>query len=210
MYKVFFNDSTISITAKGKLLSGDNMPQLTLCEDNVVVNEIVDKIETLDIAMNFVIQNEHPLQLWQSFKNQLIELPAAGGLVMNENRDLLFIKRLGVWDLPKGKIEKKESAEKAAVREVTEECGLSDLEIIKQLESTFHIYRSPYHKYPHNLILKETKWFLMNCLNNQSLIPQKEENIEEARWFSLDEIDLIKQNTYSSIKEFLDKTIPII
>jgi len=210
MYKVFFNDSTISISSESKISSNNNITQLVVDENYNIVDEIIAQLENQDVAMNYIIQNDHPRQIWHSFQKQLIQLPAAGGLVMNENRQLLFIKRLGVWDLPKGKIEKKESAEMASIREVKEECGLSDLKIIKQLESTFHIYRSPYHKFPHNLILKETKWFLMSCKNNQTLIPQVEENIEEVKWFSMDELDQVKNNTYSSISEFLDKTIPFI
>ena len=37
------------------------------------------------------------------------------------------IQRLGDWDLPKGKVEKREGVEAAAVREVQEECGLVTL-----------------------------------------------------------------------------------
>jgi len=86
----------------------------------------------------------------------------------------------------------------------------SDLKIIKQLDSTFHIYRSPYLNFPDNLVLKETKWFLMSCGDHQSLIPQVEENIEEVRWFAIDELDKVMDNTYLSLREFMQKTLPVI
>ena len=117
---------------------------------------------------------------WEHFKSQFVEIPAAGGLVRNSEGAFLFIKRLGVWDLPKGKIEKKETPELAAVREVEEECGLSGLQVINQLDSTFHIYRSPYLPHPNNLVLKETKWFLMNYSGNEIPVPQVEEDIHEV------------------------------
>ena len=210
MYKVFFNDSTIRIDAKSKTSSNNNITSLAVDESYSFVNELLVKIEAASVQQDFLILNEDPLKLWDSFKKQLKELPAAGGLVINENRELLFIKRLGVWDLPKGKIEKRETPQSAAVREVEEECGIKGLQIIRQLDSTYHIYRNPYLKFPNNLVLKETKWFLMSAPDNQSLIPQAEENIEEVKWFALHQLEEVMNNTYSSIREFLEKTIPLL
>lgn len=179
-------------------------------EDHNVVNELISTIKTGGLIKDFVILHDDPHALWHTFKNKLVEIPAAGGLVINSSRALLFIRRLGVWDLPKGKIEKKETPEDAAIREVEEECGVSGLKIIRPLDSTFHIYRSPYLKSPGNLVLKETKWFLMSCDDNQNLVPQADEHIEEVRWFTPNELDEVRANTYSSIRDFLDKTIPFI
>jgi 8-oxo-dGTP pyrophosphatase MutT (NUDIX family) len=210
MYKVFFNDSTIRIDAQTKTSSKNNVIQVAKNENHAFVDELLERIEAEDVKQDFIILDENPHLLWKSFKKQLKELPAAGGLVMNEQRQLLFIKRLGVWDLPKGKIEKKETPENAAVREVEEECGITGLNILRQLDSTFHIYRSPFLKTKNNLVLKETKWFLMSAENNHSLTPQTEENVEEVRWFALDELEEVMANTYSSIREFLQKTLPAI
>lgn len=210
MYKVFFNDSTIQIGAESNKSSKNNITQTVDCENPLFVKELVSEIESGDSSLHFVIQNNDHCNIWDLFKSQLIEIPAAGGLVMKSNQSLLFIKRLGVWDLPKGKIEKKETPESAAIREVEEECGVLGLKIIRELDSTFHMYRSPYLNFPDNLILKETKWFLMGCEGEQSLVPQVEENIEEARWFALDELDKVMANTYQSLREFLQKNLPAI
>ena len=210
MYKVFFNDSTIQIGAENKKSSYNNITKIVDCENPVFVKELISEIESGEKIVDFVILNKDISMLWNCFKSQFAEIPAAGGLVMKDNMSLLFIKRLGVWDLPKGKIEKYETPECAAIREVEEECGVTGLKIIKQLDSTFHIYRSPYLNFPDNLVLKETKWFLMSCDDHQSLIPQVEENIEEARWFSIDELDNVMDNTYLSIREFMQKTLPVI
>jgi 8-oxo-dGTP pyrophosphatase MutT (NUDIX family) len=210
MYKVFFNDSTIQITDDAKKSSKNNITQTVDCENYGFVNELISKIESSDKSINFVVQNKDYYRLWNCFKNQMTEIPAAGGLVQNSDDSLLFIKRLGVWDLPKGKIEQNETPESAAIREVEEECGLSGLKIIRQLDSTFHIYRSPYLDFPDNLVLKETKWFLMSIEGEQTLVPQLEENIEEVRWFQLDQLDKVMGNTYLSLREFLAKTIPVI
>ena len=210
MYKVFFNDSTIQIGAENKKSACNNITQTVDCENPLFVKDLVYKIESGKRILDFVILNKDLPKLWNCFKNQLTEIPAAGGLVMKDDHSLLFIKRLGIWDLPKGKIEKNETSESAAIREVEEECGVVGLKIIKQLDSTFHIYRSPYLNSPDNLVLKETKWFLMSCGDHQSLIPQVEENIEEVRWFAIDELDKVMDNTYLSLREFMQKTLPVI
>ena len=210
MYKVFFNDSTIQIGGESKKSLKNNITQVVDCENHVFVNELISEIESGGKIIDFVIQGENDCRLWDCFKSQFTEIPAAGGLVMKGNRSLLFIKRLGVWDLPKGKIEKTETPECAAIREVEEECGVKGLQIIRLLDSTFHIYRSPYLKFPDNLVLKETKWFLMRCADEQTLIPQVEENIEEVRWFKIDDLDKVMANTYLSLREFLKKNLSII
>jgi 8-oxo-dGTP pyrophosphatase MutT (NUDIX family) len=210
MYKVFFNDSTIEIVAEGKKSSKNNITQTVDCEDHGFVKKLISEIESSDKSINFVIQNKDHSRLWNCFKRQLNEINAAGGLVQKSDHSLLFITRLGVWDLPKGKIEKKETPENAAIREVEEECGVTGLKIIRPLDSTFHIYQSPYLKFPDNLVLKETKWFLMSCDEEQTLVPQIEESIEEARWFAIDELDKVMANTYSSLREFLEKNLPLI
>ena len=210
MYKVFFNDSTIQLGGESKKSFKNNITQSVDVENPMFVNELVFQIESGVKIPDFVILSKDQGRLWNRFKSQLTEIPAAGGLVMKSNHSLLFIKRLGVWDLPKGKIEKDETPESAAIREVEEECGVSGLKIIKQLDSTFHMYRSPYLNFPDNLVLKETKWFLMSCEGKQSLIPQAEENIEEVRWFAIDALDKVMENTYSSLREFLQKALPVI
>ncbi len=210
MYKVFFNDSTIQIGSEMNKSLNNNITEMFNSLDYGVVNQIISQIESTSSPRDFYILNHDVNSAWSYFRSQFVEIPAAGGLVRNAERSLLFIKRLGVWDLPKGKIEKKETAELAAMREVEEECGLSGLQIIKQLDSTFHIYRSPYLSFPKNLVLKETKWFLMSYSCNEIPVPQVEEDIQEVAWFSLADLDQVYSNTYSSLSDFLEKSLPII
>ena len=58
--------------------------------------------------------------------------------------------------------------------------------------------------------MKETKWFLMEYSGSQSPVPQTEEDIVEIRWFGLDEMEQVYQNTYLSLRDFLDKSLPTI
>lgn len=68
-------------------------------------------------------------RLKQLFFKQFVVIEAAGGIVQNTNKELLFIYRLGKWDLPKGKMEKGEHPDECALREVTEETGVTSLEL---------------------------------------------------------------------------------
>jgi mutator protein MutT len=132
-------------------------------------------------------------------KNQnRILIQAGGGLVVNEKGEVLFMFRRGKWDLPKGKLDPGETLEGCAVREVEEETGISQLELIKFLMVTEHEYEEK-----GIIILKETHWYLMNTSSNQKLIPQKEEDILDLRWIGLPEFSIVKRNTYPAILEVL-------
>ena len=130
------------------------------------------------------------------FKNFTF-IEAAGGIVQNDNKELLFIYRLGKWDLPKGKIEKGEKPEECALREVAEETGVKDLFPGKKIGETYHAY-DEFGKH----FLKVSHWFYMTC-PKQDLKPQTEENITEAKWINTREIKEPMKNTYSTIKDIL-------
>src|SRR5712675_1894974 len=105
-------------------------------------------------------------------KENRILVQAAGGLVQNERGEVLFMFRKGKWDLPKGKLDPGETLENCALREVTEETGVSQLELTKFLLVTEHEYEEK-----GMAILKETHWYLMKTNGKQILVPQAEEDI---------------------------------
>jgi len=135
-----------------------------------------------------------------AFNSMFKRVEAAGGIVRNSKKEYLFIKRLGKWDLPKGKLHKAEPKQDGALREVMEETGLSSLTISKQLSSTFHIYTDR----KGNEVLKETYWFEMMNNEDQNLVPQLEEDITEVKWFSPADVDVPVQNTYASLRHLLE------
>jgi len=152
-------------------------------------------------CVNLIIKAENNFaEACEVFNNMFKRIEAAGGIVRNEKQEYLFIKRLGVWDLPKGKLHKNEPIPEGALREVTEETGLSELKITKQLSSTFHIYTDR----KGNEVLKETYWFEMICTEDQPLVPQLEEDITEVRWFSEKELHIPMANTYASLRSLLE------
>ena len=127
--------------------------------------------------------------------------PAAGGLVLINN-GIAAIERNGIPDLPKGHIEKNESPDEAALREVREETALSNLSIIKQLPSTFHCYLLN-----SQWTLKKTSWFLMKSEDEFRPKPQEEEGISKVYLLNKDNVNEFLQKTYSSIRLSLENEI---
>jgi len=133
---------------------------------------------------------------WKSFCSNYKLVIAAGGVVHNVNSETLMIFRNGKWDLPKGKLEKNESIESCALREVSEECGINNLIIKNKIIDTFHTYSE------NNVsILKKTSWFLMDYFNSEELVPQLSEGITKVKWIKNNEIDIFLKNTYGTINE---------
>lgn len=134
-------------------------------------------------------------QIFKVFSSPFLYMEAAGGIVYGKACDaFLIIKRLGKWDLPKGKIELNETPEQTAQREVFEESRIS-AQLQRFVCDTYHTY-----KMGSKPVLKRTYWFLLDaeaCLPPQ---PQTEESIEDARWVPRQEISRYYQPTYSSIR----------
>lgn len=153
----------------------NNTYPLTIFRENLPVN----------------IQNE---QEWALFAHDYTLIHAAGGIVSNDEDEILMIFRLGYWDFPKGKVEAGEDWETAAVREVEEETGLQHITLAKTLPNTYHTYNlrgTP--------ILKITHWYEMHA-PKQSLIPQTEEDISQAVWTTHEVAAERMQQSYPSLR----------
>lgn len=139
--------------------------------------------------------------VWKDFVSLYKIVEAAGGVVRNNDGEILMIYRLGKWDLPKGKLEEGESIEEGAVREVIEECGIANLRVLKELPITYHTYSIGDKK-----ILKRTYWYEMHTKHVGELVPQIEEHIEKAQWINPDFLDEYMGNTYASIHWLLESS----
>lgn len=149
-------------------------------------------------AREIFIQCADVEKSWKAFFDQFEFVQAAGGVVVNENGQLLFIFRNGKWDLPKGKVEKGESLDEGALREVTEECAIANLELVAPLCTTWHTYIQQGEP-----MLKATEWYVMKHLGNEQPKPQAEEGITETRWFFLNELEVVRSNTYPSVLDVI-------
>ncbi len=128
------------------------------------------------------------------------KIVAAGGLVVNEKNEILFIFRRQHWDLPKGKLDEGETIEACALREVQEETGLKKVEIVSFLCKTYHEY---FDKWINEDVIKESWWYLMKSDSSEILIPQTEEDIEKIIWVNESVIGFYLNSSYPSIKEVL-------
>lgn len=136
--------------------------------------------------------------LRKAFWRKFLLIQAAGGLVQNEKKELLFMLRRGKWDLPKGKLDRKETLEQCAVREVEEETGLRNIVLGSPLLVTYHTYDENGKHF-----LKESHWYRMSVSGKQSLTPQLEEQITQLKWVEAGEVGSFTRNTYPSILDVL-------
>jgi 8-oxo-dGTP pyrophosphatase MutT (NUDIX family) len=190
-YKVFMDKHVIHFTSVP-------IPDIEIVENAMPLN--ISSL--LGILKNQEIQavNPHPKSELKTFFKQFNKIKTAGGLVYHpESESYLWIKRLGLWDLPKGKIEQGESSKDAAIREITEECGLTGiLQLKHRICSTYHAY-----EFRNKSILKKNNWYYLEYQGDLITKPQLEENITEAQWMKKDEIENCLKQTYPSIEEVI-------
>jgi mutator protein MutT len=148
-----------------------------------------------------IVWNQDLEKLKKVFFKQFTTVTAAGGVVENEKGEVLLIFRRGKWDLPKGKLDKGETIEQCAVREVEEETGLKDIKLNKLITVTYHTY-DEFGKH----ILKDSHWYSMKVNGQQKTTPQTEEQIEEIRWVKKKELKNYFDNTFPSVKDVLNFT----
>src|SRR6185503_14729282 len=137
-------------------------------------------------------------ELKTTFFKKFTIVKAGGGFVQNEKDEVLMMFRRGKWDLPKGKLDKKETIEQCAIRETEEETGLRNIELIAPLITTYHTYHEGTRS-----ILKETTWFRMKVNGEQKLIPQTKEQISKLGWVNKNDLEKYMENSFPSVVDVL-------
>lgn len=196
MYKVFVNEKKLT---------------LSKYPEDIEKNLRYEGFATLEIAVDLLqntscpelnVYGENLDEIWEDFTHMFRVIEAAGGIVKNKKGEILFIYRIGKWDLPKGKIEKGESLEQAAVREIEEETGLKELILEEFINHTFHLYTERNGE----KILKTTYWFRLNYVGSAQPIPQIEEGITQATWKDMQAInEEVLPRTFQNIKLVLNE-----
>ncbi len=222
--KIFINDRIIRLISKKKeyrqsafdhILDGTKEHLKTSLQGTVFIKNagLVHVSQVIEISRrkdagrwtSVTMQFEDLAPAKTFFKEQFNIVEAAGGLVLNDKGKKLMIFRLGKWDLPKGKLEKKEAAADGALREVEEECNIK-VALAEKICHTWHTY-----VYKGKNVLKKSHWYEMQCLDDRKMKPQLEEDITDVRWMSDAEIDIALKNTFPSIhivwERFNEKTI---
>ena len=202
MYKIFHENKALifpkiegnSLKLDATLQESDRYDAELLCD---FLPEWLDDRDPGDTFIHEVGENAVAAALKETFKMA----PAAGGVVITDGK-IVSITRHDIPDLPKGHIEKGESPEQAALREVEEETGIGKLHIIKELPSTWHCYLE--HE---EWRLKRTYWYLMESEEAIQPKPQTEEGITEIKLIGNEEIEDFLKNTFRSISEILGEDL---
>jgi hypothetical protein len=189
MYKVFINERPIILT--DSFCKESDFVHLNY--EEITIPGIISKLTKESIG-GMVLFCKNLEESWDDFKSNFKVIPAAGGLVLNEENEFLFIFRGCKWDLPKGRVEKGEKIKETAVREVQEECGISNVIVHEFLTTTHHLFY-----YNEKIKLKETHWFYMKLNGREILTPQLEEGITDVVFKNKEDSVRALQNSYKNI-----------
>ncbi|PTX42125.1 NUDIX domain-containing protein [Christiangramia gaetbulicola] len=190
MYKVFVNDIPIIVSTQKEI--GEKYTSFPL--KTVRLKKVIKKILNGEL-MYVNLYHADETKLLKLLLKKMKVVTAAGGMVVNDKEEILFIYRNHRWDLPKGKTEKNESIEDSAIREVEEETGVQDLEIKRFITRTYHVF-----KRKGKLKLKETYWYEMYTEYDGDLVPELSEGIKKAKWKNFEKSQKALKKSYANIK----------
>ena len=123
---------------------------------------------------------------------EIVREPTAGGIVFRRNKEgdveiLLIQDAKDRWTIPKGHIEEGETAQQTAKREIGEEAGLHDTEVLGWLGKIHFRYRRV-----DRLVLMTTQIYLVRAKGDTNAI-KKEEWMNGIKWFKFhDALDVIE------------------
>jgi 8-oxo-(d)GTP phosphatase len=215
--KLFLNDKSVNVIQYTTSLPVYEYDTVVGCEEEILSVKLVGKvlikqatarqlerlIQIMElkrlkklVSITFAVDDYEFMV--EFIKDQFKVIRASGGVVRKQEK-ILLIFRLGKWDLPKGKLKKKEESIKCAKREVEEECSIK-VDVKEKICSTWHAYVRKGKR-----ILKRTDWFEMVCLDDSNMQPQIAEFIEEVKWMNHKDVIRSIRNSYASIREVADE-----
>jgi 8-oxo-dGTP pyrophosphatase MutT (NUDIX family) len=203
MYEVFVNGNLLLLTATPVLstyekLLGAKMTQVSVDELRTILPNLTEGIQ----IGNFYCTDD-PKKALAICKKGRKTVRAAGGIILNNRGEILLIRRLGWWDLPKGKQDEGERIHETAIREVQEECGLKSVRIIRPAGISRHTY------FRKKQCFKTTWWYLMRTTDIE-FIPQIEEDITEIRFVHPDRISEYYAEMYPGLRLLINNNLSSI
>lgn len=212
---LFINDKPIFIKSFGSLVSdefdvilsgADLLTSKKLIGNVLIQNANIETIERflriLEVKklkklkkITFLVSDVDSVK--DVIKDHFKVVKAGGGIVEKDDK-ILMIYRLKKWDLPKGKLKKKENSRDGARREVEEECNIK-VEVRDKICTTWHSYTRKGKRY-----LKKINWYRMLCSNDKNMQPQLEEDIQEVKWIDKKEAEKLLKKSYKSISAVYD------
>ena len=132
---------------------------------------------------------------------EIVREPTSGGIVFRLTADkkdievLLIQDSKGRWTIPKGHIEPGETAKMTARREIEEETGLRNFDVLTWLDKIHFKYRRA-----DKLVLMTTQIYLVQALDSREM-PTGEKWMKGISWFPFAEaLDLIE---YEDIEKLM-------
>ncbi|MEZ5004300.1 MAG: NUDIX domain-containing protein [Chitinophagales bacterium] len=209
-YKIFINDKLLFLV--------DNpakVEEILTSKDHYII-KTYKKLKDLKALVHILLSdvNQSSMVIYHANVEQLKEdlfsffenIDAAGGVVQNQDGEILLIHRRGFWDLPKGKVEKGESLAEAAVREVQEETGVKRIQLQEAIRFDALSNECTYHTYmdKDKVVMKASYWFMMTTDYAGPLVAQEDEDIKEVKWVLPSELNHYTSNMYASIRNVID------
>lgn len=176
---------------KAKLINHVWVRNASVKDLDSVLDLVNSKVPINLLSLDISVEDYEAVKVFLKGKFKIVK--AAGGLVKKKDR-FLMIYRMKKWDLPKGKKESGEKYRQTAEREVEEECNV-DVKVGKKICTTWHTYTMN-----RNSMLKKTRWYAMDLVDDSKIKPMVEEDIEELRWMTQKEVYHALENSYNSIR----------
>ena len=189
-------DASTDTITKASLINNVWIRNAGITQLDQVLELINSNVPLQLISLHLTVKDYKAIKAFLRRKFKVVK--AAGGLIMKKDR-YLMIFRMKKWDLPKGKKDPGETSRQTAEREVREECGIT-VKVGKPLVTTWHTYTMN-----RNNMLKRTRWYNMELLDDSKMQPAVNEDIEELRWMTAKEVYHALENSYNSIR-FVFKT----
>jgi ADP-ribose pyrophosphatase YjhB (NUDIX family) len=198
MYKIYIAEVPVYLHNQPPI-ENIKMPSFFYNENKEELLDLIIKLENKDFeALGVYIWHPSLTLLCRDFFSHYKIHKAGGGVVFNKENQILAIRRMGYWDLPKGKEEAGETMGQTAVREVREETGVDEIRLEHFITETFHTYNNRKGK----RCLKWSFWYQMYS-EETTFTPQTEEDIEEVLWIGKEEL-LQQSPIYRNIIDILN------
>ncbi len=184
-------DASVEPLTKAKLIHHVWISNVSVQDMDLLLDLINTKVPTNLLSLHVSVNDYDAIRAFLVKKFKVIK--AAGGLVKKKDK-FMMIYRMKKWDLPKGKKETGEKYKQTAVREVEEETNVQ-VKLGKKICTTWHTYTMN-----KNSMLKKTRWYEMDLIDDSRIKPSIEEDIEELRWMTQKEVYHALENSYKSIR----------
>jgi 8-oxo-dGTP pyrophosphatase MutT (NUDIX family) len=189
-------DASVKQITKADLINHVYIKNVGITEFDEILELVDSKVPLKLITLHLSVKDSRAIRNYLKKRYKVVH--AAGGLIEKKDR-YLMIFRMKKWDLPKGKKDPGETSKQTAQREVKEECGI-DVRVGKRIVTTWHTYTM--NKSP---MLKRTRWYKMDLLDDSGMKPDAREQIEEIRWMTKKEVYHALEHSYNSIRFVFSK-----